>query len=368
MAPHTDPHHVVAGSGTTQAARTRKLSQSGSNKGKIHGSNRAVRRRPKSFLSFMLGHTLFNPGYMTRLSLSSLLIYICFFMPSPWFIYTYLIVYPMLYVHRFFSFRRQKWHFYLIDFCYMANALLYTYCVLYHVMDMSGNNDENSMSFWLVKNFSLWLSSNETRVQSIFFVIVWLYCNGPVMFGVYVYRNSFVFHDLDKLTSVFLHLAPPGITWIIRWHYGTSAESMPLVSIDAYSIVLGWLMSLLITLAYNIVYNYGVRYLWATRADKDELEHSFTYQKCQPQYAFFNEKHGHLSLKWQLAWFSYYSDLYIFGCGLLSVPLLFSYHVHTLAIVAFYAIALYNGFTFHQKEYRDYRKKLKLHQQLPIPK
>jgi len=300
---------------------------------------------PLSFYRHLLKNTLGDVQYVTSLLMTSVLFYVCFFMAAPMFIYAYLITYPMLYIHRCVSFTRQKWQFYLIDFCYMANALLYVYCLVYHVMSDIGN-ESNQVGFM-------------ASVRSSFFVLVWQYCNGPVMLGVYVYRNSFVFNDLDKLTSVFLHLAPPGVTWVMRWHSSINQN----LSIDMWSILCGWLLSLVVTVAYNVLYNFGVQYLWATRPDRDELEHSFTYQRCQPKYAFFDKKHGHLNLTWQLAWFSIYSDMYILGSGLLSLPLLFSFHLHTIAIIGFYVIALYNGFTFHQKQYRDYLKKYVMQKQ-----
>lgn len=34
----------------------------------------------------------------------------------------------------------------------------------------------------------------------------------------YLCRNSLVFHSLDKITSLFLHLFPAGVVWTERWH------------------------------------------------------------------------------------------------------------------------------------------------------
>jgi hypothetical protein len=35
-----------------------------------------------------------------------------------------------------------------------------------------------------------------------------------------VWRNKLVFHDVDKLTSVFIHLCPPLVTYCLRWYPG----------------------------------------------------------------------------------------------------------------------------------------------------
>ena len=37
----------------------------------------------------------------------------------------------------------------------------------------------------------------------------YILCMGPLMFAIIVWKNSLVFHSLDKLTSFFLHAFPP---------------------------------------------------------------------------------------------------------------------------------------------------------------
>ena len=36
----------------------------------------------------------------------------------------------------------------------------------------------------------------------------------------FVFRNSLVFHDVDNMTSVFIHLSPALLFWRIRWGAG----------------------------------------------------------------------------------------------------------------------------------------------------
>lgn len=37
-----------------------------------------------------------------------------------------------------------------------------------------------------------------------------MYCsNGPLLWAIITWRNSLVFHDLDKITSVMIHAFPP---------------------------------------------------------------------------------------------------------------------------------------------------------------
>ena len=39
---------------------------------------------------------------------------------------------------------------------------------------------------------------------------------GPLMFAIIVWKNSLVFHSLDKLTSFFLHAFPPITIHLLR--------------------------------------------------------------------------------------------------------------------------------------------------------
>ena len=41
---------------------------------------------------------------------------------------------------------------------------------------------------------------------------------GPLLLAIPIFRNSMVIHSLDKITSVFLHLAPGYTLWGIRNH------------------------------------------------------------------------------------------------------------------------------------------------------
>jgi hypothetical protein len=44
------------------------------------------------------------------------------------------------------------------------------------------------------------------------------YSTGPLSWSTLTFRNSLVYHDLDKTTSVMLHLGPALVAWVLRWH------------------------------------------------------------------------------------------------------------------------------------------------------
>lgn len=77
-------------------------------------------------------------------------------------------------------------HYYLLDLCYWSTALLL---------------------YWI------WYDPyNETIIRM-------CYClaNGLLAVSVLAFRNSLVFHDMDCMTSMGIHMAPMIITTHIRW-------------------------------------------------------------------------------------------------------------------------------------------------------
>jgi len=95
-----------------------------------------------------------------------------------------LLIFPLL-ITRYFSYHKVKYHYFMLDFCYYVQVLLL--CSIYVVPSPE------------------------------FFQIVFALSNGPLCVAIVMWRNSLVFHDLDKLTSVFIHIFPPLVTFCMRW-------------------------------------------------------------------------------------------------------------------------------------------------------
>merc|ERR1719313_1821375 len=43
---------------------------------------------------------------------------------------------------------------------------------------------------------------------------------GALAWAVFIFRNSIVFHDIDQLTSLFIHLSPALLFFCLRWGAG----------------------------------------------------------------------------------------------------------------------------------------------------
>jgi hypothetical protein len=103
-----------------------------------------------------------------------------------WFTAVYTLGIIPAVAYRLYRYWRVRQHYYLLDFCYWANALLLWY---------------------------LWLDRGNWPL----FQALWLFAMGPLAWSVPTFRNAVVFHSSDKLTSVALHLLPSWMCWCIRW-------------------------------------------------------------------------------------------------------------------------------------------------------
>ena len=110
-------------------------------------------------------------------------------------VYTLLAV-PLI-TARYFLYRRQKEHFFLLDFCYYAQLLLLL--LLWHYGPYAHRP---------------------------LFVLVYALCSGPLAGGIYMWNNALVLHDIDRFTSTFIHLVPPVTCYALRWHYPPSAAAL----------------------------------------------------------------------------------------------------------------------------------------------
>ncbi|CAO3650571.1 unnamed protein product [Cunninghamella echinulata] len=83
-------------------------------------------------------------------------------------------------------YKYRKWHYFIFDLCYFVNALTLLFVWLF---------PQNPYLFYAIYTLT----------------------SGPVAWAIVTWRNSLVFHSLDKVTSVFIHIFPALVTYVIRW-------------------------------------------------------------------------------------------------------------------------------------------------------
>lgn len=79
---------------------------------------------------------------------------------------------------RFYTYHRKGYHYFLADLCYFVNAL----CLL-----------------------TIWVAPRSKRL----FISTYCLAYGNNAVAIAMWRNSLVFHSLDKVTSLFIHVMPP---------------------------------------------------------------------------------------------------------------------------------------------------------------
>lgn len=95
----------------------------------------------------------------------------------------------ILYVHR-------GWNYFMIDFCYMGLLLTLTF---------------------------VYFAPFHPRL----FMIVFSLNSGPILQALVLWRNSLVFHSVDRITSLLIHAAGPLSCFYIRWWSAAGAYAVP---------------------------------------------------------------------------------------------------------------------------------------------
>lgn len=89
---------------------------------------------------------------------------------------------------RLYMYAKLEWLYFMIDWCYLANLFCFLSCLVW----------PDSARLWRM-NFAV--------------------TNGSLLGALLAWRNSLVFHSLDKVTSIALHLLPGILTCIERWWF-----------------------------------------------------------------------------------------------------------------------------------------------------
>ena len=94
---------------------------------------------------------------------------------------------PILITARLVYYWFKRWHYFMLDFCYFCNAALLLY---------------------------LWVWPESKALFTVVFSLV----NGPIAFAVIAFSNALVFHSVDKITSLFIHMTPVLVTHSVRFY------------------------------------------------------------------------------------------------------------------------------------------------------
>lgn len=94
----------------------------------------------------------------------------------------FLVMAPLRWIY----YRFKKWHYYLLDFCYYANAIFIVMILFFPMHEK-------------------------------LFMICFSFAEGPLAWAIIIWRCSLVFSSFDKIVSVLIHLLPGIVFFVIRW-------------------------------------------------------------------------------------------------------------------------------------------------------
>ncbi|XP_052773799.1 uncharacterized protein LOC128212401 [Mya arenaria] len=224
--------------------------------------------------------------------------------------FLFAVLSPLIIGIRMIFYWKLKWQYFMIDFCYFANALTYVF---------------------------LWFPEHENLYRAVFAV-----ANGPVLVAAAVYRNSLVFHHHDKLTSCYIHFMPPLLTFCARWFPAQTslfwcrtfaAEVPPFSPVWMYAVP--FVFFLLHSVTYFLIVNVFV---------KPEDPYVTSYAYLAVKYERLNCIGG----KWGQA-LAYYSLNWLFCLCSLPVAILAytSFPAHCALIVFAFLVVVWNGATYY---------------------
>lgn len=98
--------------------------------------------------------------------------------------------------YRCYKYKKLQWHYFLFDLCYYVNILNFVF---------------------------LWILPHSPSL----FVACYCLSHGSVASAIITWRNSLVFHDSDKVISLFIHIYPPFTFTVIRHFYTGAEERFP---------------------------------------------------------------------------------------------------------------------------------------------
>lgn len=97
---------------------------------------------------------------------------------------------------RAYQYKKRSWHYFLFDLCYYVTILNFIY---------------------------MWFFPSNAAL----FMACYCLSHGSLASAVITWRNSLVFHDTDKVTSLFVHIYAPFTFTVIRHFYPNAEERFP---------------------------------------------------------------------------------------------------------------------------------------------
>ncbi|KAI8638953.1 hypothetical protein BD408DRAFT_453371 [Parasitella parasitica] len=289
--------------------QNRILNQYSTIRTRLHRDANAVRLHDKVSFVVGVGNACITPVIAARLPV--------------WIPIYYIVQLCYLITLRFHVYKSKQWHYFFFDLCYFVNLLTL---------------------------LSLWVFPSSTLLYTAAFTLT----NGPVLWAIITWRNSLVFHSLDKVTSVFIHIFPPLVTYTLRWFtvlHGNPAEALvyrdKFFPAIAKMPVMGWWHALFVStsfyFAWQIFYVFFVIVAKREKVESGSRATSYTALLNRENHkksfilaitTIFGEKYKlQMLIFWQFCALTYF----YYKC----------FWLHSCSLVIMFAVSVWNGASYY---------------------
>lgn len=230
---------------------------------------------------------------------------------------------------RVYTYRKLAYHYFLFDMCYVINVL----CLIF-----------------------LWIwPSNPILFQACYGL-----AHGPSALAIATWRNSLVFHSVEKLTSLFIHIYPAVVFTVIRHFYPNASQRFPaLRELDTISVKKTLAICSTVYIIWQTMYYKYVIVARAQKIAKEGRPTSFTY--------LLNSKTGLISKllrsvrpHWRANSFMFAQ--YIYTIVTMLPALLWFYQSKVLSglfLWLMFSVSVWNGASFYMEVFgRRFEKEL----------
>jgi hypothetical protein len=173
-----------------------------------------------------------------------------------------------------------------------------------------------------------------------------------IQWAIYAWRNSLVFHDLDKMTSVIIHLFPALVLFSQRWLNCNSNLCFYSKDAISFSFLESILLPMCFYMIWQILYCYTVYDRNSAKVFYGSHATSFTWlfssfekdkESKLARVIKMVEKENHVYL------FITAQFLYALVTTLPAFLYLQNFYIHSLFIVFLVTLSVYNGADYYQK-------------------
>ena len=260
------------------------------------------------------------------IGLGALLITQGFLLKAPQFMWAWYagLILPLL-ITRYVLYRQSKYNYFCYDFCYAVQATL---CL--SLFTPLGKN----LCFHRV-NFAV--------------------ANGPLAFAAAIWRNSLVFHSLDKQTSLFIHMIPSMVTYCLRWHgslhlkyISNDSINAPVADTASTDLLWGFLWApLILYVGWQVLYLLKTEVISKQKLERDEeLMTSKRWLTKEPNSKIYNLI-NYFGPQHQTATFVALQLFYTMATLIPTVFLYRSQTAHIVVLLILFGCCMWNGANYY---------------------